>query len=141
MRRFLSSRKSAKLDKDLSTLKGKEKVLDTSISFSPNIQLENELNARIEGLLHENTKLQSTLKGFTDSSIYMGRMLDGIGNHSQRQGLGFKSNTKKQKGKPNQVFEKRITNVPSHSFCIMTRIFLMNPTLERGVISAIVLVT
>ena len=59
MRRFLSSRKSAlKLDKDLSTLKGKQKVLDTSVSISPSNQLENELNARIEGLLHENTKLQ-----------------------------------------------------------------------------------
>ena len=45
----------------------------------------------------------------------MGIMLDGIVNHSQRQGLGFRSNTKVQKGKPTQVFEKRITNVPSHS--------------------------
>ena len=105
----------AKLEKYLSTLKGKENVSETSVSFTPNIQLEKELNARIEGLLHENSKLQSTLKGFTDSSIYMGRMLDGIGNHSQRQGLGFNSNKKVQKGKPNQVFEKRVVNAPRHS--------------------------
>ena len=92
-----------KLGKDLSTLKGKEKVNETSISFTPNIQFEKELNTRIEGLLHENSKLQSTLKGFTDSSIYMGRILDGIANHFQRQGLGFNSKKNVQKKKPNQV--------------------------------------
>ena len=103
------------MEKALSTLKGKEKVNETSVSFSPNIQLEKELNDRIEGLLLENSKLQSTLKGFTDSSIYMGRMLDGIGNHSQRQGIGFNSKKIVPKKKPTQVFEKRAVNVPKHS--------------------------
>ena len=103
------------LEKALSTLKGKEKVNETSVSFSPNIQLEKELNTRIEGLLLENSKLQTTLKGFTDSSIYMGRMLDGIGNHSQRQGIGFNSKKNVSKKKPNQIFEKRVVNAPKHS--------------------------
>ena len=107
--------KCLNLEKALSTLKGKEKVNETSVSFSPNIQLEKELNARIEGLLLENSKLQTTLKGFTDSSIYMGRMLDGIGNHSQRQGIGFNSKKNVPKKKPNQVFEKRVVNAPKHS--------------------------
>ena len=107
--------KCFKLGKDLSTLKGKEKVSETSVSIILNIQLEKELNDRIDGLLHENSKLQSTLKGFIDSSIYMGRMLDGIGNHSQRQGLGFNSKKNVQKKKPNQVFEKRVVNAPNHS--------------------------
>ena len=107
--------KCVNLEKALSTLKGKEKVNETSVSFSPNIQLEKELNDRIEGLLLENSKLQTTLKGFTDSSIYMGRMLDGIGNHSQRQGIGFNSKKNVPKKKPTQVFEKRVANAPKHS--------------------------
>ena len=129
-----------KLDKDLSTLKGKQKVIDTSVSISPSNQLENELNARIEGLLHENAKLQSTLKGFTDSSIYMGRMLDGIGNHSQRQGLGFKPNKNAQKGKPNRVFEKRVVNVPSHSHVHDDTYFFDEPYTKKRCHFATVLV-
>ena len=107
--------KCLKMEKDLSTLKGKEKVNETSVSFISNVQLEKELNMRIDELLQDNSKMKATLKGFTDSSVYMGRMLDGIGNHSQRQGIGFNSNTSKQKRKPTQVFEKRIHNVPSYS--------------------------
>ena len=107
--------KCEKLEKDLSTLKGKEKVNETSVDISPCNQLENELNAKVEGLLLENAKLQSTLKGFTDSSIYMDRMLDGIGNHSHRQGLGFNPKKNVQKGKPNRVYEKRVVNEPRHS--------------------------
>ena len=70
---------------------------------------------RWTGLLLENAKLQSTLKGFTDSSVYMDRMLDGIGNHSHRQGLGFNPKKNVQKGKPKHVFEKRVVNEPRHS--------------------------
>ena len=45
--------KCLKLEKDLSTLKGKEKVNETSVSFISNVQLENELNVRIDDLLQE----------------------------------------------------------------------------------------
>ena len=107
--------KCLNLEKALSTLKGKEKVNESSVSFSSNVQLEKDLNTRIEGLLLENSKLQSTLKGFTDSSIYMERMLDGIGNHSQRQGIEFNSMKNVPKNKPNQIFEKRVVNAPKHS--------------------------
>ena len=133
--------KCAKLEKDLSTLKGKEKVSETSVSFTPNIQLEKELNARIEGLLHENSKLQSTLKGFTDSSIYMGRMLDGIGNHSQRQGLGFNSKKNVQKGNPTKSLRRGLLMHQNILLCMMTHIFLMNRILRKSVIFVIVLVT
>ena len=57
MKRFpIFEKKCEKLEKDLSTLKGKEKVNETYVSISPCNQLENELNAKVEGLLLENTK-------------------------------------------------------------------------------------
>ena len=118
-------------EKALSTLKGKEKANEASISFSPNIQLEKELNARIEELLLENSKLQSTLKGFTDSSIYMGRMLDGIGNHSQKQGIGFNSNKNVHKKKPTQVFVKPVANVPKHSVVKKDTYFFDEPYTKK----------
>ena len=52
-----------KMEKDLSTLKGKENVSETSVSFTPNIQHEKELNARIEGLLHEKLKVAINFEG------------------------------------------------------------------------------
>ena len=49
-------RKVFKMEKDLSTLKGKEKVVETSVGISPSNQLKNELNARVEELLLEKTQ-------------------------------------------------------------------------------------
>ena len=107
--------KCLNVENALSTLKGKQKIDEISIGSGPNIQLEKELNARIEKLLLENSKLQSTLKGFTDSSIYMGRMLDDIGNHSQRQGIGYNSKKNVLKKKPTQIFVKPVANVSKYS--------------------------
>ena len=132
--------KCLKMEKDLSTLKGKEKVNETSVSFISNVQLEKELNMRIDELLQDNSKMKATLKGFTDSSVYMGRMLDGIGNHSQRQGIGFNSNTSSKRGNPPKFLRNIFTMYQVILLCMMTRISLMNPTLRSGVIFAIVLV-
>ena len=65
----------------------------------------------------------------------------GLGIIPKDKGIGFNSNTKKQKVKPTQVFEKRINNVPSHSVVHNDTYFLMNPILRRSVIFAIMLVT
>ena len=45
----------------------------------------------------------------------MDRMLNGIGNHSHRQGLGFNQKKNVQKGKLNRVYEKRVVNEPRHT--------------------------
>ena len=128
---FILEEKCLNCEKALSTLKGKEKVNETSISVIPNIQLEKELNTKIEELLLENSKLQSTLKGFTDSSIYMGRMLDGIGNHSQRQGIGFNSKKNVPKKKPTQVFVKPVVNVPKPSVVQKDTYFFDEPYTKK----------
>ena len=89
------------------------------------------LNDKVEGLLLENAKLQSTLKGFTDSLIYMDIMLDGIGNFTQRQGLGFKPKKMCKKGNPTVSLRRELLMCQVILMHKMTHISLMNPTLKE----------
>ena len=106
--------KIVSLESDLSKQKGKQ--IDESVcvaSVSPSCDNETAYNARIDELLHENEKLNQVVKSFTSSQRNVDRMLDNLGNHVNRRGLGFG----KQPSKPKRTKAKRkpiLVNDASH---------------------------
>ena len=95
------------LESEVSKLKGKQIENPSCVaSISPSCELKNSYNARIDELLNDNEKLNQIVKSFTSSQKNMDRMLDGIGTHVNRRGLGFG----KQPTKPKKTKAKRKTN-------------------------------
>ena len=124
--------KCLNLEKALSTLKGKEKVNETSVSFSPNIQLEKELNTRIEGLLLENSKLQKKKPN---------QILMGLAIIPKDKVLCLILRKMCQRRNPTKSLRRGLLMHQNILLCKMTCNFLMNHILRKNVIFVIVLVT
>ena len=84
-----------KLESALSNLKGKEKVVEPTVGVLPSHELDAQVVARMEVLEKENSRLTTLVKSYTNSQLNMDHMLDSLGSHQNRQGLGFgKKNAK-----------------------------------------------
>ena len=109
----LLEEKYAKLESDLSNLKGNQKVLEPTVGVSPRHEIDAQMSSRIEVLEKENARLTTLVKIFIDSQTNMDRMLDSLGTHKNRQGLGF-GKTNVQNKKPKETFQRRVFKEPKH---------------------------
>ena len=101
----------SKLEDDLSNLKGKQKVDGPTVGVSPSHELDAQLVARLDLLEKENARLTTLVKSYTNSQLNMDHMLDSLGQHKNRQGLGF-GKTFVNISKPKETIHKRARKEP-----------------------------
>ena len=106
-------RKYAKLESDLSNLKGKQKVGEPTVGVSPRHELDAQMSSRIDVLEKENARLTTLVKSFTNSQTNMDQMLNSLGSHKNRQGLGF-GKTNVQTRNPKRLFKSVFHKEPKH---------------------------
>ena len=103
-----------KLESALSNLKGKEKVVEPTIGVLPSQELDAQMVARMEVLEKENSRLTTLVKSFTNSQLNMDQMLDSLGSHQSRQGIGF-GKKKINNFRPNETVYKNVRKEPSYN--------------------------